>query len=202
MSPSETLKNKKTKCCKRCGCQKVAAITSRISGELADFISDSSRLKSLTDSYGSPLNVVFPEAVPKNISDFNQVFSTQQIIGKTLLTSKPNKSKAILKQIALNETNVDVSSEGSLIHALSSGIAGARIQATGPKSKDYLLLALQHDTTISINSLSELKNLINLKNLLKNNSTSKTRLLIRVNSSEATGMKDDNFSSLLFGVEK
>jgi diaminopimelate decarboxylase len=125
----------------------------------ARFIQEKELIFSKVQTYGSPLNCVFPITVLRNHSSFCSVLNEFQLQGEILFTSKPNKSRSILSALSLKEVPVDVSSEGALRHALSCGIPGRRIQCSGPKSQKYLAAAYCNDTTISIDSLDELDQL-------------------------------------------
>jgi hypothetical protein len=103
---------------------------------------DTGLLRQLVASMSSPLNVLFPERVSENVKPFHETFEHYGIDGRVFLTTKPNRSFSIVREIACSPTiGVDVSSEGSLAAALSAGVPASRIEATGPKDQGYLSLA-------------------------------------------------------------
>jgi diaminopimelate decarboxylase len=127
------------------------------SPRISHFLSDRRRIAGLCDTFGSPLNVVFPEQVAENLAAFQKALSERMIDGRVLCTSKPNRSRAVLSMLARRGMSVDVSSRRGLAEALSSGIPGSRIQITGPKTVDYLAIAAAHGSTITVDNPSELE---------------------------------------------
>lgn len=120
-------------------------------------------LTQLTAALGSPLNVVMPELAAANHDAFRAVFKTLQISGRVFFAHKCNRSDAIVRQLAMTDCSIDVSSVTELGHALACGFDGKRIEATGPKSSEFLTLCLQHGVTVSIDSIEELKLLLALR---------------------------------------
>ncbi len=147
------------RCCGECGCRDIVGVEPHIEGVLADFLADSRWCKTIARSWGSPAHVVFPSAVVRNWKRFSAVFERAAVPGKVIFTTKPNKSRAIVQALAAAGAGVDVSSEGALLHALSCGVPGNRIQASGPKSPEYLALAVMHGPLVSLDSLDELRQL-------------------------------------------
>ena len=72
----------------------------------------------LVDAFGSPLNLMFPQVIEDNIAAFREVYDRYNIQGRVYVSTKPNKSAAALKQAALCDVGVDVSSGNSLKFAL------------------------------------------------------------------------------------
>lgn len=167
-----------SKCCGTCGCKSACAITPQIGKFAQDLLADSNLLSALTEQKGSPLNVVFPEVVLQNRSSFISELTKRGIPGDVLLTSKPNRANSILSAIAYQQGVVDVSSAGALKAALAAGIPGSSIQASGPKNKEYLFLALSHQSTVSVDSLDELLSLSSL--LRSNRNLPAAKVLIRI----------------------
>lgn len=134
--------------------------------------------RSLVASLGSPLNVVFPTEVVRNATAFHQTFEHYGIDGQVFFTTKPNRSTAILREVAASDLGVDVSSAGSLTSALGAGIPAHRIEATGPKDEVYLSLALLHDLVMNVDSLPELDDIRALRRSL--GIRNRTRILVRL----------------------
>lgn len=184
-------------CCGTCGCQSACAVMPKIDDLLSKFISDKTDLFKMVEAKGSPLNIVFPEMVLANRSAFQQVLTKRGIKGTVFFTSKPNKSRAIMSALSLDKANVDVSSEGALLHALSCGVSGDLIQASGPKSIDYLYLALMHRALISVDSEFEMEL---IKKLTSSNlNLPQANILVRICSLKA---KQNKFSAsdIPFGI--
>jgi len=150
------------------------------------FLSDEKLVFSLIDGLGSPLNVLFPEHIAETIGRFEQVYKDRQLQGTIFYTSKPNKSLAMKKQAATTKVGLDVSSEGELKSALSSGFYPGRIEATGPKNFDYLSLCVQQNVLINVDNITELQQIAQLANY---SPTKKARVLVRLDGFEPGRVK-------------
>lgn len=122
-----------------------------------DFLADRKTVFALADAFGSPLNVMFPQVVEENIAAFKAVYKKHRISGRVFYTSKPNKSLAVIRQAALQDVSLDVSSEEALKRAVGCGFAPERIEATGPKNLDYLTLAVQLGCIVNADNMTELE---------------------------------------------
>lgn len=142
------------------------------------FLADKELVFSLIDGVGSPLNVIFPDNIAETIDRFEKVYRDRQLQGRIFYTSKPNKSDALKKRAALTSVGLDVSSEGELKAALSSGFHPSRIEGTGPKNKDYLALAVMQDILINVDNMAELQQLVAMGGLLP--AGRKIRVLVRL----------------------
>ena len=130
-------------------------------------------------SLGSPLNIVFPSRVPENAIPFLETFDHYAIDGRVFFTTKPNRSVSIIREVACSPSvGVDVSSEGSLAAALSAGVHPSRLEATGPKDKGYLTLALLQRIVINVDDLAEIDALCSLRRQL--GISGKTQILVRL----------------------
>lgn len=139
---------------------KVSAITKAVLDEKA-------LLFELTKGFGSPLNLVFPEQITHNFKSFKKVFNDHSILGRIFYAHKPNRSAALVKALSIiPDAFIDVASEPELQHALSCGFTGNRIGATGPKNISFLILAIQHQVLISVDSISELETIHELQTQL------------------------------------
>ncbi len=150
------------------------------------FLSDNNLVHTLLDAFGSPLNIMFPENIDENIKSFQDVYKKHSLRGRIYVTSKPCKSKSVLRRASLLDVGVDVSSPGSLKHALSCGFSTDRIEATGPKNIEYILNCLQLDILLNIDSFSELKIAEQLYS--KIGLSRKIRILIRMGGFSASGV--------------
>jgi diaminopimelate decarboxylase len=113
-----------------------------------------------------------------SIKSFSDVFKKYGIKGRTYYAHKPNKSSALVKQANSENIFLDVASESELKSTLCNGFAGNRIEATGPKSEQFLTLGLQHGVLISVDNFDELRQVIRLHKLLS--LSEPTPILIRL----------------------
>ena len=141
-------------------------------------VTDKEKVRELQNAFGSPLNLIYPQIVTENLKQFYQVFASHKIKGEVFYAQKANKSVAILKELSVTNCKIDVASEKELQQALSAGFVGARIEATGPKNRAFMGLALQHNVIINLNSPSELETMLELRDEL--NTSSSTQIFIRL----------------------
>lgn len=117
----------------------------------------------LTEALGSPLNIVFPNTFRKNLKAFEHVFKGLGLHGRALYAAKVNRSHSFFQICAENGTGLDVSSLQELEAALACGVRGELCSASGPfKSRPFLERALQVGALIAIDSIGELKQLLQL----------------------------------------
>jgi orn/DAP/arg decarboxylase 2 len=86
---------------------------------------------------------------------------------------------SIVKEAALLNLNCDVANVHELRRALISGFSGDRIEATGPKNKEFLILAIEQNVTINVDNLDELKAILDLN---KKINKKKVNILLRISS--------------------
>lgn len=158
-------------------------LTPKVHPVIKDFLADQTKLQELVKALGSPLNVMFPELVHDNVEAFNALFKKHGLRGKVFFAHKTNSSDSLVRQLAHENASLDVSSLNELRHGLSSGFTGDRIEATGPKNREFLALALQQGITISIDSIWELNQVLELRTFLKLQKP--TKVLIRLSGFHA-----------------
>lgn len=158
-------------------------LTPRLHPAVGRLLECRSTLFDLTKALGSPLNIILPELVRQNLESFQDVFDKHGIKGRILFAHKSNQSDSIVRQLSLLDAGLDVSSTNELRHALASGFRGERLEATGPKSLDFIALGLQHGITFSIDSLAELASIIALRRQVK--PPAPTKVLVRLCGFEA-----------------
>lgn len=151
------------------------------------FLSDEKLVFSLVDGLGSPLNVIFPRQIEETIGRFERVYKDRQLQGTIFYTSKPNKSHALKKQASTTKVGLDVSSEGELKSALTSGFHPDRIEATGPKNIDYLALCIQQNVLINVDNFAELKQIVRMASYSPKGR--KARILMRLDGFEPGRVK-------------
>lgn len=172
-------------------------LSPKVHPTIARFIEQKSTLKQLVKALGSPLNILFPELVHDNVQNFRKAFSDANIIGKVFFAHKCNQSDSLVRQLAVEEANLDVSSAQELRHALGAGFDSSRIEATGPKNLEFLGLAIMQGVIIAVDSLWELNSILSLRAAIKHKKP--TRILLRLSGFEANHSKFLNKGSR-FGI--
>lgn len=146
------------------------------------------KLFELVEAYGAPLHIVFPEIIEGNVDRFREVFRGKAIDGIILYAMKANKSEALLEAVANQNVGMDASSLFELRRALAHGVLGQNIGISGPaKDPRFLLLAIQQNTTISVDSMDELRQVVKLSKRVWGDS--KVRIMIRLNDVGAKGSR-------------
>jgi diaminopimelate decarboxylase len=152
-------------------------LTPVISPVINEFITQQDIIESLTNSFATPLNILFPQQLSHNINMFKHVFKKYHLNAKIYYAHKANKSQALVRQAKHDGVYLDAASEKELHDALISGFTGSEIEVTGPKSPSFLLLSLQHNCLIQVDNLSELEQIVVIHK--KTNYKQKIRILIR-----------------------
>lgn len=123
-------------------------------------LQNASALRKAIATFGSPLNILFPEVMKENIAAFNEVINTHNIDGKIHYAYKPNKSALFAQQALLHNCRIDVASTQELLSALDVGFVGVHIEATGPKSLTFIEQCIANGVTINVDALFELEQII------------------------------------------
>lgn len=154
-------------------------LTPYLAPPVEHFLHSYADLATLPCSFGSPLNLLFPACMTEATRAFVQTLEKHGVQGRVHLAHKPNKSQALVKQAYADHLAIDVASKTELLDALEAGFTGEMIEATGPKNKAFLLLALQQRCSIVVDSLDELELLLQYVRLL--HLTTPAAILIRWN---------------------
>lgn len=173
--------------------------TPKLNQETRDIIENKEKLKELANCYGSPLNILFPNVMDKNISNFKETLKKHHLSGKIYYAHKCNKSNSFLKQALQNQINVDVASLEELKSALSNGFTGDKIEATGPKNDDFIILGIRHNIIFNVDNLEEIKKINYFKEKIQ--TKNKIRILLRLNGFKSEETKILNRNSR-FGTQK
>lgn len=168
-----------------------------ISKTIEDFIVEEKTLSSLAAGFGTPLNLLFPEQVVRNLSNLERVFGQHSVRGRVFYASKANKSEAILRRLSAEKTAaVDVASIAELTAALGAGFSAGRIEATGPKNDEFLRLCLSHDVIINIDDRKEYHRILRIHKKL--GVSAKVRILLRIARPSASNQTK---RAVRFGME-
>lgn len=136
------------------------SLTPAIHALVNRFVEQKDILSRLTNAFGSPLNVVFPQLLRNNIKSFQDVFSKHQVDGRLYFAHKATQSSSLVSQLAIENVNLDVSSLNELKHALTSGFQPCRLEASGPKNLHFISLSLLQNVPINVDSIDELRQIV------------------------------------------
>ena len=154
-------------------------LTPLLAPSVEHFLHTYADLTMLPQSFGSPLNLLFPTCMTEAARAFVQTLERHGVQGKVHFAHKPNKSRSLVKQAYYDHIAIDVASKAELVDALEAGFTGEMIEATGPKNREFLLLALQQRCSIAIDSFDELELLLHYMSVLQ--LTTPAAILIRWN---------------------
>lgn len=132
-------------------------LTPRINENTSKVLEEKNLIRELENGFGSPLNIIIPENFGKNIEEFREIYEEHNLEGRVLYACKSNKSESILEEGREKGIMLDVSSKNELRKALRHGFKGKNIEATGPKNREFLELALAHDCLVNVDNLEELE---------------------------------------------
>ena len=147
-------------------------LTPRKSSQFEDFLENEEKVKELIEEKGSPLNLIFPEALRRNAKSFQEVMEKNSVSGRVFWAHKANRSKALVKEAYNCGIGVDVASLDELENAVQTGFDENKIEATGPKKRDFLDEVIERGITVNVDNLEELGYL--------GESGSKIEVLIRI----------------------
>ncbi|TCN25303.1 Y4yA family PLP-dependent enzyme [Sinorhizobium americanum] len=113
--------------------------------------------------YGSPLNLIWPDALQENLAALEGTLVDSRIAHAIYYGAKVNKSPGLMQAALAAGAGIDVSSPYELRDARRLGADGARLVATGPaKTRAFHQELLDCKALISVDSPEELEDLVAL----------------------------------------
>jgi diaminopimelate decarboxylase len=179
------------------GSNSVLKLNPRLLADVSSFLA-TEKVHELTNALGSPLNLLFPQLLLGNLNQFDSVFEKHQIKGRIYFAHKANRSDCVTRQLASTSAFIDVSSINELRHALASGFEAFRIQATGPKNTEFINLCLQQNVLLSVDSIAELQEIIQLSLHFKR--PKPAQILLRISGFKNRQLKHQGKASR-FGIK-
>ncbi|MQW89707.1 Y4yA family PLP-dependent enzyme [Sinorhizobium saheli] len=119
------------------------------------------RLLDWVARHGSPLNLVWPDALEDNLAALKDVLTGHRVEHVIYYGAKVNKSPGLMQAALRAGAGLDVSSLYELRDARRLGADGARLVATGPaKTSEFHQELIACNALISVDSPEELEDLI------------------------------------------
>jgi diaminopimelate decarboxylase len=149
-------------------------------------------LLELVDRYGSPLHVIWPHILQRNVDAFRAVLHAHALRFEIFYGAKVNKSQALIRAAVESGVGVDVSSIYELRDALAAGADPSQICATGPaKTPEFHAALIANASLISIDSIEEFSELEQCVRKLASLASPphKVRLLLRYRPASATASR-------------
>lgn len=139
---------------------------------------DGIKVSELMEKYGSPLFVISEKTIKEVYAEAKQAFETRYPKVQFAWSYKTNYLDAVCSIYHDEGSWAEVVSGFEFEKALSNGVSGSQILFNGPeKSKDDLIMAIEHDAYIHIDHFDELYLLIETSRELNK----KARVAIRIN---------------------
>jgi diaminopimelate decarboxylase len=127
----------------------------------AALLAQEALLADWVERYGSPLNLIWPDELGKNIAVLREVLDHSGIEYEIFYGAKVNKSPGLMASALRAGIGLDVSSVFELRDARQLGADGGRIVATGPaKSPAFHRELIDCGALVSVDSPEELDDLI------------------------------------------
>jgi diaminopimelate decarboxylase len=126
------------------------------------FLADEAAPTGLLARWGSPLNVLFPEIFAANVAGFRDELDATGLQYRICYAHKANQGRAFVRAALAEGIGIDVASPGELRSALAAGFPASRIEATGPKGRDFLGVLAGSGVTVNADNLWELAEIIRL----------------------------------------
>lgn len=156
----------------------------RVEGDLRSVLEQHNLLRTLVGALGSPLNIVLPDQLARNVEAFRAVGRAHRLGGQIWFAHKANRSSALVRRLAATDAGIDVASTAELQHALGAGFTGDRIIATGPKSAEFLWLAARAGVLVNADSTGELER---LAGLIEGHGLPRVRVMARLSGFSSGG---------------
>ncbi|RKE37558.1 diaminopimelate decarboxylase [Paraburkholderia sp. BL23I1N1] len=117
-------------------------------------------LLKLVGQYGSPLNIVWPDMLRRNVEAFRAVLNRHNVQSEIYYGAKVNKSLGLVRAAVEAAIGVDVSSIYEMRDALRARIEPARLCATGPaKTRVFHAALIANGALIAVDSVEEFNDL-------------------------------------------
>lgn len=137
---------------------KVPALPPLLDPTIATLLEHSpGRVMELVEQFGSPLNIVWPHILHKNLHAMRSVLQAHGVEHQIFYAAKVNKSQSLVRAAVDAGLGVDASSLYEFRDALRAGAKPEQICGTGPAKPDAFIADLvSRGALISIDSVEEL----------------------------------------------
>ena len=134
----------------------------RVHPLVRSFLADEPGPAGLLARWGSPLNVLFPEIFTANVAGLRDELEAAGLRHRICYAHKASQGRAFVRAALAAGIGIDVASPGELDSALAAGFPAGRIEATGPKGRDFLGVLAGSGVTVNVDNLWELGELARL----------------------------------------
>lgn len=128
-----------------------------------ELTTDAAACTGLLDVYSSPVNVVNPAPMVRNVEELVTAGANHGVEVRVFYARKANKALTFVDTVSAAGHGVDVASYRELEQVLAAGVAGRDIILSAAIKPDALLqLAVDNEVTISVDTVAELERIIAL----------------------------------------
>jgi len=139
----------------------------------------------LAKDYGTPLYVVNERLIRKRYNELKEILNFEYKNNEIHYAIKANSHLAVLKILKSEDASVDCSSAGEVYSCLKAGFSPDKIIYTGNMfTNEDLKFAIKNNVLINLDSISQLKRLVNIYDELGKN---KTTISFRINPEFGAG---------------
>ncbi len=143
----------------RTNCRGVVPLDARLEPWMEEILIDS-RLHDWVKEYGSPLNIIHPPPLVRNIEQLNTVASERNLDFRVYFARKANKCLAFVDAASRCGAGIDVASLQELQQVTESGVHGSDVICTAAiKTEELLAECVRQRTTIAIDNCDEFRQL-------------------------------------------
>ena len=137
-------------------CHGELPLTGRIEPWMNQVVDDRN-LRDWLSRHGSPLNIVNPSPMARNIEQLNRVAACRDIAFRVYFARKANKCLSFVQQAMRSSIGVDTASENEVRQCLEIGVDPADLICTAAVKSDSLLqLCIKHQICIALDNHDEL----------------------------------------------
>lgn len=133
-----------------------------------------------------PVHVQFPHIMDENIKRFQDALENLDITTKIFFAHKPTTVHAFAQHAKKGGVGIEVASYNEFISALAAGFQGSDILVTGIKNSQLFSLAILHGAVVSVDSVQELENYIELHVANEKYAPDVSSVLLRVGDPKTT----------------
>lgn len=141
----------------RAGMHGVAPLSGRLTPWLAELVADPTRCQQLLTEFGSPVNVLQPDALARNGGDLVDAGAAAGVRVRPFFARKANKAICFVDAALAAGLGVDVASLAELQQVLDRGAHGGDVVVSAAiKTPTLIELAIRESAVISVDNLTEL----------------------------------------------
>lgn len=172
-------------------CRGVRPLTARHEPWMDDLLADPDRCAALLEQYGSPVNLVDPTPLARNVGELQQAAREAGVDFRVFVARKANKALGIVDEANRLGLGIDVGSEQELRQVLDRGVHPDDIIVTAAVKPDSLLrLCLDRDVPLALDNLDEGDRLLELAAATQGRAP---RVALRLALDPATGVAPTRF---------